>query len=122
MKTFTTSQDVYWLLALKINPGQAAEFKALSERLIESSQEEPGTLHYEWSLSEDGEVCHVHERFADSAAVKIHGQRSHELVGKLMTVSKPLSFALYGAPDAEVKQMFAAMNPLLTKPLGGFGR
>ena len=122
MKILTESKEVYWLLVLKITPGQESEFKAISAKLVELTKSEAGALNYEWSLSEDGQVCHVYERYADSGAVKIHGQRSHDLVGQLLAVSTPVSFALYGAPDEEVKAMFAGLKPIFTKPLGGFGR
>jgi quinol monooxygenase YgiN len=122
MKSLTNSEEVYWLLALKITPGQEAKFKELSAKLVESTKEEEGCLNYEWSLTPDGGTCHIYERYVDSAAIKIHGERSHVLVGQLMGVSTPVSFALYGAPDDEVKRDMAGLNPMLMKPLGGFGR
>jgi quinol monooxygenase YgiN len=122
MKILTKSKEIYWVLVLKISASKEAEFKALSAKLIESTKEEAGALNYEWSLTEDGGTCHIYERYADSAAVKVHLQRSLELVAQIMTVATPQSFALYGASEAEVKAMFSDLNPVFTKPLGGFGR
>jgi quinol monooxygenase YgiN len=122
MKSLTESEEVYWMLVLKIASGQEARFKELSAKLVASAQEEEGCLNYEWSLTADGGTCHIYERYADSAAVKLHGERSHALVGQLLAVSAPVSFGLFGAPDDDVKRELAGLNPVLLTPLGGFAR
>jgi quinol monooxygenase YgiN len=122
MKNLTTSEEVFWVVALKINPGQEAKFKALSEQLIESTKAEPGTLNYEWSLSEDGQTCHIYERYVDSAAAKVHLERSAPLVGQIPTVATRLGFTIYGAPSDEVKQILSSRGAAIMKPLGGFSR
>jgi hypothetical protein len=116
------SEIVYWLLALKINPGQETEFRTISAKLIESARQEPGCLNYEWTLSEDGQVCHIYERYADSAAVKLHSERNGSLVGQLFNFVTPLSFTIYGSPDEEVKRGLVDMQPVYMKALGGFSR
>jgi quinol monooxygenase YgiN len=122
MKSLTKSEEVYWVLMLKIHAGQEAEFRKTSAKLIASTEQESGCLNYEWSLSEDGATCHIYERYVDSAAVKIHRERNGAMVGELMKSATALSFTLYGSPSDEVKQLMAGRNPILMKPLGGFGR
>ncbi len=114
------SETIYWLLSLLIHPGHEARFKEISAQLIESTRAEAGTLNYEWTLSEDGGICHVYERYVDSAAIKLHLQRSAELVGQLLSVSTPQSFFIYGSPDEEVKKDLAGLKPVYMTPLGGF--
>ena len=122
MKSLTQSEEVYWLFTLKIRPGEEGLFRMVSAKLIASTEQETGCLNYEWSLTPDGGTCHIYERYVDSAAVKIHRQRNGEMVGELMKAATPVSFALYGAPDDEVKTMLAGRNPLFMAPLGGFAR
>jgi quinol monooxygenase YgiN len=122
MKSLTTTKEVYWVLALKINPTQESRFREISAQLVESTQGEVGCLNYEWSLSEDGGTCHVYERYVDSDAVRIHRQRSGAIVKQLMALVTRLSFTLYGSPDADLKQMLADRTPQIMQPLGGFGR
>ena len=112
---------VYWIVAVKVHPGQEAKFKEISAQLIELTRAEEGTLSYEWNLGEDG-TCHIYERYVDSAAVMLHGKRSASLVGQLFAVSTLLGFTIYGSPSDEVKQMLAGENPVYLKPLGGFSR
>ena len=67
------SDNVYWLLEVSIKPDEFESFKALMKEMVESTQgNEPNTLNYEWAISEDGQTCHLYERYADSAATMMH--------------------------------------------------
>ena len=116
------SEIIYWVLVLKIHDGQTAAFKALSAELIASSQNEPGTLNYEWSLSEDGTSSHIYERYVNSAAIKAHIANNGDQVGRLFAMASPISMVIYGSPDDEVRRDLAGLNPVYMVPLGGFGR
>jgi quinol monooxygenase YgiN len=117
----TASNMVSWMIRLKIHPGREADFLAQSAKLIESTRHETGALNYEWSLGADG-VCHIYERYVDSAAVKIHGQRNAELVKELWEMATYESFVVYGSPDEEVRQRLAGRKAVFMRPLGGFSR
>jgi quinol monooxygenase YgiN len=122
MKNFRETEQVYWIVAGTIHPGQEAAFRAISARLVESTRAEPGTLAYEWSVSADGRTFHILERYADSAAVALHRERSADLVKELYAVATRESFTLYGNPSAEIRQLLASRAPLVLGPLGGFSR
>jgi quinol monooxygenase YgiN len=121
MTEFTNTKAVYWIVALKINPGAEAAFQAAREKLVASTKEEPGALNYEWSLGEDG-ICHIFERYADAAAAKLHLERNRELVAKMVESAARVSFTLYGVPDEELEQMLTGRGALVLKAAGGFGR
>lgn len=116
------SDIIYWVLAVKINAGQLEAFKTVSAQLIESTRNEPGTLNYEWTLSDDGEVCHIYERYINSAAIKIHIERNGDSVGKLFAIVTPVSFVVYSEPTDDVKALLADLHPVYMTPLGGFSR
>ncbi len=64
---------VHLLLALNIKEGELDNFKALVKEMVDATQaNEPGTLNYEWFLSDDEKTCHLYERYADSAATMTH--------------------------------------------------
>jgi quinol monooxygenase YgiN len=113
---------ISWILALKIHPGQLEPFKALAAKLIESTKSEPGTLNYKWTLNADGTLCHVYERYVDSAAILIHVERNGANVGQLLQIATPESFYLYGSPNDKVRQALADLKPVYMAPLGGFSR
>ena len=67
------SENVYWVLETAIKPGEFENFKALMNEMVEDTQSnEPDTLNYEWTISENNETCHIYERYTDSAATMIH--------------------------------------------------
>jgi quinol monooxygenase YgiN len=114
--------QIYWLLAVKIHPGQLDAFKAISARLVESTRNEPETLNYEWTLSEDGTVCHIYERYKKSDAIALHIEHNGALVGELFQLLTPISFVIYGSPEANVRAMLADLKPVYMTPLDGFSR
>ncbi len=119
---FTEDQQVYWIAQGTLKPGQESAFRALSAKMVQSTKAEPGALHYEWSISEDGRSFHIFERYADSEAVKIHRERAGEMVKELFTLADRGAFTLYGNPTEELKELYASRKPILMKPLHGFRR
>jgi quinol monooxygenase YgiN len=117
-----STHQVYWLIVAKIHPGRAADFKAHSARLVASTLQENGALSYEWNLSPDGTHCHIYERYVDSDAVQVHGQRNAELVKQLYGLCTMESFTVYGAADAAVRERLGARGAVFMQPLGGFSR
>ena len=122
MTDFNDTEQVYWVVTGTINPGQEAAFRAVSAQLVESTRAEPGALAYEWSIGPDGRTFHIFERYADSGAVVLHRERSGPLVKELYALATRKSFTLYGNPSKEVNELVANRDPLVMRPLGGFGR
>jgi quinol monooxygenase YgiN len=70
------TENVILAVEFAIIPGRFEHFKTLAAEMIEATQHnEPGTLNYEWAISDDRQVCHVYERFWDSGAVMTHMER-----------------------------------------------
>lgn len=54
------SQQVSWIFELSVNDGELSKLKELmNELLVSTKANEPGTLAYEWSISDDGKQCHI---------------------------------------------------------------
>jgi hypothetical protein len=74
------------------------------------------------AVSDDGQVCHIYERFQDSAAVMTHLQLfDANFATDLWKYSSPRASSST-APSVEVKDAFAAFNPVYMAPLAGFRR
>ena len=115
---------VYWMLELDVQPGQENDFRVLMAEMVSATQaNESGTLNYEWSTSADGKVCHIYERYVDSAAVMTHlGTFGERFAGRFLKILKPVRFVVYGSPSAAVKDALAGFNPIYMQALGGFSR
>ena len=118
------SSHVYWILELEINPGREDDFRTLMAEMVSATQgNEPGTLNYEWTTSADGRVCHIYERYADSAAVMTHlAAFAERFAGRFMEVLTPSRFVVYGTPSAGVKEALADFDPTYMEPVAGFSR
>jgi quinol monooxygenase YgiN len=116
------NEQIYWLLEVSILPGQLENFRAVVGELIASTELEPGTLGYDWNLSADETVCHIYERYVNSAALLTHGQGFHAFAERFFKTCRPTRCDIYGTPSAEVKAAMADLHPTYYTPLGGFSR
>jgi quinol monooxygenase YgiN len=116
--------DVSWILELNVQPGHEREFSALMQEMVGSTKEnEPGTLDYQWSTSADGGVCHIFERYVDSAAVMVHlATFGEKYAGRFLEILAPVRFVVYGSPNQEVKDALAGFQPSYMQPEAGFSR
>ena len=114
--------QIYWILEVAIQPGQLENFKSVANDLIASAKSESGTLNYEWNLSADKTVCHIYERYANSAAILIHVQSIGQFAKRFMEACRPTRFHVYGSPSAKVKAALADLNPVYLSHLAGFSR
>jgi quinol monooxygenase YgiN len=114
---------VSWMLEVSIKPGQLDTFKTLAEDLVQSTRTEPGTLAYEWFLSEDNRSCHIYERYADSAAAMTHlGTFGEKFADRFMPLLDLQRLAVYGAPSDEVKGVLGGFGANFLGQLNGFAR
>ncbi len=116
--------NVYWVLELAVRPGRLNDLRSLMQDMVDAARtNEPGTLNYEWNVSDDGRACHIYVRYQDSTAVMTHmqafGTRFTARFMELVTITR---FVVYGSPDAEVKAALAAYGPVYLAPCGGFKR
>jgi quinol monooxygenase YgiN len=107
-----------------IIPGRFEDLKTLMAAMVDATHKnEPGTLNYEWAISDDQQVCHVYERYRDSAAVMTHLESfGANFAARLMEAVKPARLVVYGTPSAQVKDGLAGLGPVYMAPFGGFRR
>ena len=116
--------NVAWMLELKVQDGRGSDFRALMAEMATATEaNEPGTIAYEWNTSADGTICHLYERYVDSAAAMVHiGTFGSQYAGRFFEVLAPTGFTVYGTPNAEVKAALAGFNPVYLAPAAGFSR
>ena len=92
-------------------------------RVEEKQSNEPDALIYEWFLSEDGTSCRVYERYADSAATVTHLQAfGQNIADRMLAVSQPTAFTVFGDPSEEVRQVLDGFGAVYMKQEAGFAR
>jgi quinol monooxygenase YgiN len=117
------TDHVSWLFELKLEPGALDDWRELMQEMVASTLDEPGTLDYEWSISEDGTICHIWERYADSDATMVHNRMFDDKFAPRFTqLSTATRLVVFGNPSEKVKENLAPLNPVYLRPLGGFSR
>lgn len=116
-------KQVSWLVEVEVKPGQLETFKQLVRDMVESTSPEPGTLSYEWFISDDGTLVHIYERYADSEALLTHFRGFLEKFAERFSASLDLKrFTVYGEPSDEARAELGVLNPVYLGTLGGFVR
>jgi quinol monooxygenase YgiN len=116
--------NISWIFELTLTTGTAAQLKALMVELVEAAKNtEPGTLAYEWTLSADEKICHVHEKYEDSDAALTHlNTFTEKFAARLMELGDATGFTVYGTPSDELKEVLKGFNGEYMSPIGGFSR
>lgn len=118
------SDAVQWMLETKIKEGEYDNLITLMNEMVEATQaNEPGTINYEWFVSEDKTSLHVYERYVDSAATMVHlGSFGTNFAKRFMGCLEPTRMTVYGDPDETVRKALATMGAVHMDFLGGFAR
>lgn len=117
------STVVSWNLHLSIREGRLEEFRGLMHEMVESARAEPGTLSYEWFLSEDGSMCHIYERYADSDAVLAHLESfGSKFAERFLACVESTALSVYGEPTDEARSALDGFGAVYLGTFGGFSR
>jgi pentatricopeptide repeat protein len=108
---------------MSVREGRLDDARELMNEMVSATREEPGTQGYEWFLSEDGTVCHINERYADSEAAMAHlGNFGSKFADRFLGCFEPTSFSVYGEPTAEARAALDGFGASYLGWLGGFNR
>ena len=115
---------VSWVLETPVHPERSDELRALIEEMVANTHtHELGAQNYEWFMSADGRVCHLYERYVDSAAALVHCQTfGTRFAGRFMSLLTPTRCTVYGSPDAAVQAALSVLNPTYMGQAAGFYR
>jgi quinol monooxygenase YgiN len=114
---------VSWNLQLAVNDGALNDFKTLMGEMVEATRGESGALNYEWFISEDGKVCHINEKYADSDATMEHlGAFGSKFAERFLSLVTPTAVNVYGDPKEDVREALKGLGPLHLGHFGGFSR
>jgi quinol monooxygenase YgiN len=116
------SDEIYWVYEVAIRPGELENFRAVAADLIAATKSEAGTLNYEWTLNDDETVCHIYERYQNSAAALVHIGAFSIFAERFIKACRPTRFEVYGKANKELKTAFADSGVAYFSPMGGFKR
>ncbi len=102
---------------LRVHDEMRDNVAAVVEKCIARVREnEPGTLLYDWYVSEDGARCIVFDTYEDSDAALFHMQNLGPLVGELAALGT-LRLEVHGEPSDELRAAIDVMQPTYFRTL-----
>lgn len=113
--------NIGWIVEAKLRPGKKAEFEAVMKEIVAETNKEPGTVNYQYYLSDDGDVM-VYERFADAESAHTHISNWDNFAERWIAAAEPTRMVHLGDLPADVRERHAALAPKWLKPFGGFAR
>ncbi|MGK5078711.1 putative quinol monooxygenase [Janthinobacterium sp. HLX7-2] len=117
------ADDLFWLFTLKVQPGKFDAFKNLVADIVAASSKEPGTLAYQYAVSDDQGTVHIYERYRDSQAFVDHVE--HTFGGyaeRFLSLVSVESLVVYGAPNVQARKALDSFNATYMTLFDGFAR
>ena len=106
----------------KIKSGKLEEFKALCDKFVAKTKEEPKCLYYGFSFKED--VAHCREGYEDAEGALAHLGNVKELLDEALKLADIARLEIHG-PESELAKMrgpLADLNPEFFSLEFGFRR
>lgn len=118
------NEIIFWILETEIGENKLEDLKTLMTEMVEQTKaNEPGTLNYEWFISEDEKKCYLFERYENSDAVMVHlSSFMSNYAKRFMEILKVKKFDLFGNPNDTARNALNKMGVKYNNPLGGFQR
>ncbi|MEQ6247384.1 antibiotic biosynthesis monooxygenase [Sulfitobacter sp. HNIBRBA3233] len=106
------SDVIEWVLELEVSAGQADGMADLLEEMVAATKaNEPGALHYEYYISDDGTRVTSLERYADNAAAMTHlANFGAQFAERFLATFAPLRFSVFGPAGADLRAGVAAFG------------
>jgi quinol monooxygenase YgiN len=99
------SDSVFFVVELEVKPGQVDELQSVMEEMAAVTQaDEPGTLNYEWFLTDDGSACYIFERYADAEAGVVHSRTFPPELSQRAMAFRPTRLTAYGSLSEAIRQ------------------
>ena len=110
-------------LEVKVPEGNRAGFTDLMNALVENTQQEPGTVVYEWYEVGDTGTWHILERYADAENGDLHVKGFAEnYAGRFFELVDSCTGIVSENATPYIKGVLAGISPLYITQKGGFNR
>ncbi|WP_372028437.1 putative quinol monooxygenase [Pseudomonas kurunegalensis] len=117
------SKQVIFTLSLKVSPSNIAALLKIVQQLVADTEQEEGSLTYEYFASEDESTIFIHERYVDSAAAIFHLTHTFPPYAESFAkFTETESFFIHGDASPKLKETLKEAQVVYLKPFAGFDR
>lgn len=110
------------LFTLALKPEDFPAFKDLVAEIVAATEQEPGTLIYEYSINADHTVAHILERYRPEGVVSHMDITFAPFAERFLKLVKVTSLTVYGEPDAAIRSRLDPFGAVYMTSFGGFSR
>lgn len=114
--------EVINIFTLSLSPENFPKFKQLVARIVAATSKEPGTLMYEYSVTEDHTVAHIIERYRADAVVSHIEETFAPFAQEFLELVTVTSLVVYGNPDEPTRKLLDAFGAVYMNSFDGFTR
>jgi len=106
----------------KVHSGKLDAFKALCERFVEKTNEEPKCLYYGFTFS--GDQVHCREGYKDAEGLLVHLKNVGSLLEEALKIADLPRLEVHGPEGelAKLREPLSSLNPLFFTLEYGFRR
>lgn len=118
-----SNDTIHIHLKVGVPPQNAVGFVALMTELVERTQNEPGTLVYEWYRADDNVTWHILERYADAENGDLHVKGFAEnYAGRFFELVDGCEAIVSANATPYIRGVLDGIGPLYVAQQGGFHR
>lgn len=112
---------VSWIVECAVKDRGALD-EVLAE-MVEGTNTEPGSLAYEWYVSDDGSTVHGFEKYANSEEMITHVNGFiANWAGRFTSAVDMTGITVYGDPSPAAREILDGWHARYMGPIGGFSR
>jgi quinol monooxygenase YgiN len=103
------SAELYGLVQSKITTDDIQAFKAQAKKMKDATENEIGTISYDFFISEEKREVFIVEKYADDKAFMAHMEQflQEEFIPKILTMMELTSLKMLGPVTEEIDDFFA---------------
>lgn len=115
--------NVAYIIEMTIQDGKTEEFTEQANAYVTAVNDgEPGTLEYQWWISEDGRRCLLKETFDGSSSLMTHLGNVGPTLPNLLAIAPITRLEVFGDVSAEARAALDGLGASYVTHLVGFER
>ena len=105
----TAKTPLYSLVQSKITIDDIQAFKAQAKKMKDATENEIGTISYDFFINEEKREVFIVEKYADDKAFMVHMEKflQEEFIPKILTMMELTSLKMLGPVTEEIDDFFA---------------
>jgi quinol monooxygenase YgiN len=112
--------EILSIYHLSTRPEEFEQFKALIDKIVAASSEEPDTLTYEYVVNAERTAIHIVERYRMAGVLPHVEETFAPYAAQFLAFATIDKLFVYGEPTAEIRKKLDGFGAIYFAPFAGF--